>query len=153
MSLSVCIFKNDKLYISAAAMPPAYLYSAETKSVEEIEIRNLPLGGLENEQFELVEKSFNKGDVLVLLSDGLPEAPDLEGNLLDYQPVMNCIEKIAHLGASQVKKALIDLADDWLGGSQNPDDITFVVFEKQSNEDPKAQKKLEEKDFKKVAQA
>jgi hypothetical protein len=25
MSLSVCIFKNDKLYISAAAMPPAYL--------------------------------------------------------------------------------------------------------------------------------
>ncbi len=153
MSLSVCIFKNDKLYISAAAMPPAYLYSAETQSVEEIEIRNLPLGGLDNEQFELVEKSFNKGDILVLLSDGLPEAPDLEGNLLDYQPVMNCIEKAAHSGASQVKQALIDLADDWLGGSKNPDDITFIVFEKQPDEDKKAQKELEEKDYKKVAQA
>ncbi len=153
MSLSVCIFKNDKLYISAAAMPPAYLYSAETQSAEEIEIRNLPLGGLENEQFELVEKSFNKGDVLVLLSDGLPEAPDLEGNLLDYQPVMDCIEKTAHLGAAQVKQALIDLADDWLGGSKNPDDITFIVFEKQPDEDKKAQKELEEKDYKKVAQA
>ena len=153
MSLSVCIFKNDKLYISAAAMPPAYLYSAETQSVEEIEIRNLPLGGLENEQFELVEKSFNKGDVLVLLSDGLPEAPDLEGNLLDYQPVMDCIEKTAPLGAAQVKQALIDLADDWLGGSKNPDDITFIVFEKQPDEDKKAQKELEEKDYKKVAQA
>ena len=154
MSLSVCIFRNDKLYISAAAMPPAYLYSAETQSVEEIEIRNLPLGGLDNEQFELVEKSFNKGDILVLLSDGLPEAPDLEGNLLDYQPVMNCIEKVAHLGASQVKQAMIDLADDWLDGSQNPDDITFVVFEKQQNGDQKAQKELEEeKNFKKVAQA
>jgi ligand-binding sensor domain-containing protein len=153
MSLSVCIFKNDKLYISAAAMPPAYLYSAETQSAEEIEIRNLPLGGLENEQFELVEKSFNKGDVLVLLSDGLPEAPDLEGNLLDYQPVMDCIEKTAHLGAAQVKQALIDLADDWLGGSKNPDDITFIVFEKQPDEDKKVQKELEEKDYKKVAQA
>jgi len=153
MSLSVCIFKNDKLYISAAAMPPAYLYSAKTQSAEEIEIRNLPLGGLENEQFELVEKSFNKGDVLVLLSDGLPEAPDLEGNLLDYQPVMDCIEKTAHLGASQVKQALIDLADDWLGGSKNPDDITFIVFEKQPDEDKKSQKELEEKDYKKVAQA
>ena len=153
MSLSVCIFKNDKLYISAAAMPPAYLYSAETQSAEEIEIRNLPLGGMENEQFELVEKSFNKGDVLVLLSDGLPEAPDLEGNLLDYQPVMDCIEKTAHLGAGQVKQALIDLADDWLGGSKNPDDITFIVFEKQPDEDKKAQKELEEKDYKKVAQA
>ncbi len=153
MSLSVCIFKNDKLYISAAAMPPAYLYSAETQSAEEIEIRNLPLGGLENEQFELVEKSFSKGDVLVLLSDGLPEAPDLEGNLLDYQPVMDCIEKTAPLGAAQVKQALIDLADDWLGGSKNPDDITFIVFEKQPDEDKKAQKEIEEKDYKKVAQA
>ena len=153
MSLSVCIFKNDKLYISAAAMPPAYLYSAETQSVEEIEIRNLPLGGMDNEQFELVEKSFNKGDLLVLLSDGLPEAPDLEGNLLDYQPVMDCIEKTAQLGAAQVKQALIDLADDWLGGSKNPDDITFIVFEKQPDEDKKAQKELEEKDYKKVAQA
>ena len=153
MSLSVCIFKNDNLYISAAAMPPAYLYSAKTQSVQEIEIRNLPLGGLDNEQFELVEKPFSKGDVLVLLSDGLPEAPDLEGNLLDYQPVMDCIEKTAHLGAAQVKQALIDLADDWLGGSQNPDDITFIVFEKQPNEDKKAKKELEEKDYKKVAQA
>ena len=154
MSLSVCIFKNDKLYISAAAMPPAYLYSAETQSVDEIEIRNLPLGGLDNEQFELVEKSFNKGDILVLLSDGLPEAPDLEGNLLDYQPVMDCIEKVAHLGAAQVKQSLIDLADDWLDGSQNPDDITFVVFEKQQNRDLKAQKELEEeKNINKVAQA
>ena len=77
----------------------------------------------------------------------------MEGNLLDYQPVMNCIEKVAHLGAGQVKQALIDLADDWLGGSKNPDDITFVVFEKQPNGDRKAQKELEEKDFKKVAQA
>ena len=135
-------------------MPPAYLYSAETQSVEEIEIRNLPLGGMDNEQFELVEKSFNKGDLLVLLSDGLPEAPDLEGNLLDYQPVMDCIEKVAHLGAAQVKQALIDLADDWLDGTQNPDDITFVVFEKQPNKNRKAQKELEEeKNFNKVAQA
>jgi serine phosphatase RsbU (regulator of sigma subunit) len=100
-----------------------------------------------------VEKSFNKGDVLVLLSDGLPEAPDLEGNLLDYQPVMDCIEKTAPLGAAQVKQALIDLADDWLGGSKNPDDITFIVFEKQLDEDKKAQKEIEEKDYKKVAQA
>jgi len=66
---------------------------------------------------------------------------------------MDCIEKTAHLGASQVKQALIDLADDWLGGSQNPDDITFVVFEKQPNGDKKVQKELEEKDYKKVAQA
>ena len=66
---------------------------------------------------------------------------------------MDCIEKTAHLGAAQVKQALIDLADDWLDGSKNPDDITFIVFEKQPDDDKKAQKELEEKDYKKIAQA
>ena len=130
MSLSVCIFRDNKLFISAAAMPPAYLYSARNKTVEEIEIRNLPLGGLDNEQFDLVERNFNEGDLLLLLSDGLPEAPNPGGSLLDYPAVQKCVEQTGHLGASPVKEALIKLADEWLDGKQNPDDITFVVLEK-----------------------
>ena len=130
MSLSVCIFKENKLYISAAAMPPAYLYSGKNGSVEEIEIHNLPLGGLDNEKFDLVERDFNHGDLLLLLSDGLPEAPDPDGKLLDYPAVQECVEKHGHLGASPLKEALIKLADEWLNGTQNPDDITFVVLEK-----------------------
>ena len=105
MSLSVCIFKENKLYISAAAMPPAYLYNGKNGTVEEIEIHNLPLGGLDNEKFDLVERDFNKGDVLVLLSDGLPEAPDPDGRLLDYPAVQECVEKHGHLGASPLKEA------------------------------------------------
>ena len=133
MSLSVCIFRYNKLFISAAAMPPAYLYTKQDGKVEEIEIRNLPLGGLDNEEFDLVERNFSKGDILVLLSDGLPEAPNPGGSLLDYPAVQECIEKTGHLGASPVKESLVQLADEWLDGGQNPDDITFVVLEKNSD--------------------
>ena len=111
-------------------MPPAYLYSSRKNRVEEIEICNLPLGGLYDETFDEVVRSFDEGDVLVLLSDGLPEAPNNEGNLLDYPAVKECIEQTAYKGAATVKSSLVELADDWLKGSQNPDDITFVVFEK-----------------------
>ena len=153
MSLSVCIFKESKLYISAAAMPPAYLYSAKTRSVEEIEIHNLPLGGLDNEKFDLVERDFAKGDLLLLLSDGLPEAPDPDGKLLDYPAVKECVEKNGHLGASPLKEALIKLADEWLDGTQNPDDITFVVLEK-GDKGKKPTKELTNKtEIKKVASA
>ena len=130
MSLTVCIFRDNHVHISAAAMPPAYLYSSRKNTVEEIEICNLPLGGLSNETFDEVVKSFDEGDVLVLLSDGLPEAPDLDGKVLDYPAVQECIEKTAYKGAATVKRSLIELADGWLKGGQNPDDITFVVFEK-----------------------
>ena len=130
MSLTVCIFRENHVHISAAAMPPAYLYSSRKNKVEEIEICNLPLGGLANETFDEVVRSFDEGDVLVLLSDGLPEAPNNDGELLDYPAVMECIEKTAYKGASMVKRSLVELADGWLKGIQTPDDITFVVFEK-----------------------
>ena len=78
-------------------MPPAYLYSGRNKTVEEIEIHNLPLGGLDNEQFDLVERDFNEGDLLVILSDGLPEAPNPGGSLLDYPAVQECVQKTGHL--------------------------------------------------------
>jgi serine phosphatase RsbU (regulator of sigma subunit) len=152
MSLSVCIFRDNKLFISAAAMPPAYLYSARTKKVEEIEIHNLPLGGLDNEQFDLVERNFKEGDLLVILSDGLPEAPNPGGALLDYPAVQQCVEKTGHLGASPVKEALIKLADEWLDGTQTPDDITFVVLEK-NNSTEQPQKIEPAEQIKKVAQA
>jgi len=44
--------------------------------------------------------------------------------------VQECIEQTAYKGAATVKRSLIELADGWLKGGQNPDDITFVVFEK-----------------------
>ena len=66
----------------------------------------------------------------MLLSDGLPEAPSPGGSLLDYPAVQKCVEQTGHLGASPVKEALIKLADEWLDGTKNPDDITFVVLEK-----------------------
>ena len=49
---------------------------------------------------------------------------------MDYPAVQECVEKHGHLGASPLKEALIKLADEWLNGTQNPDDITFVVLEK-----------------------
>ena len=67
---------------------------------------------------------------------------------------MECIEKTGHLGASPVKEALIKLADEWLDGTQNPDDITFVVLEKNDSVDtPKKLTGEKSESVLKVAQA
>ena len=47
------------------------------------------------ENFAVLDKKFSKDDVLVMLSDGLPEAPNREDELLDYAAVKECIEKNA----------------------------------------------------------
>lgn len=128
MSLNIVHFKKNKLKLSSAAMPPCYLYAAKTKKIEEIQISGLPLGGLYGATFDMEERSFLKGDIFVIASDGLPEAPNLKGEQLGYQAVEDCILAHAEKSAEEIKDALMVLGSEWLAGQQTPDDITMVVI-------------------------
>ena len=139
MSLNLMEFKNGHVNISSAAMPPVYHYSKKTDSVNEIELVGTPLGSFYDEEFDHCQIEFEHGDALVMMSDGLPEAPNPEGEMLDYPAVMNCIKENGSKSASELKDTLINLGDKWMDGVQNPDDITLVIFKK--------------KDIKEVAQA
>jgi sigma-B regulation protein RsbU (phosphoserine phosphatase) len=130
MSLNICEVTKDSITLSSAAMPPIYLYNSKTKSTEEILIRGLPLGGLRNETFDIEKRKFNKGDVLVLLSDGLPEAENDSGELYDYDRVIKLINKNASKSAEELKDKLIGEVDIWLKGGIPDDDVTIVVIKK-----------------------
>ena len=130
MSLSVAKFNKNAVELSSAAMPPTYFFSSKSKKVEEVLVPNLPLGGLESEKFDGVKKEFKSGDVMVMISDGLPELPNPTNDLLDYEKVENCIKENAEKSANEIKDALVYLSDDWASGVMNPDDITIVVIKK-----------------------
>ena len=132
MSLSVAKINNGSIELSSAAMPPTYYYNAKKDSVEEILVPNLPLGGIEGEKFDGVKKDFKKGDVVVMISDGLPELPNKEDVLLDYPKVFECIKSNCNESADEIKDALVRMSDTWADGLMNPDDITIVVIKKAS---------------------
>ena len=130
MSLNLAHFQNGSMKLSSAAMPPIYHFEKKKNKVDEIQISNLPLGGLMTEDFTVLDKKFSKGDVLVMISDGLPEAPNKKGDLLDYEAVKNCVEENSLKSAEEIKDELVKLSDNWLQGIHNPDDITIVVCKK-----------------------
>ena len=130
MSLNLAHFQNGSMKLSSAAMPPIYHFENKNKKVDEIQISNLPLGGLIGEDFTVLNKKFSKGDVLVMISDGLPEAPNKDGELLDYDAVKECVEKNSLKSAEEIKNELVKLSDNWMDGIHNPDDITIVVCKK-----------------------
>ena len=130
MSLSVAKFNKNSVELSSAAMPPTYHFSSKTKKMEEILVPNLPLGGIETEKFDGVKKEFDQGDVMVMISDGLPELPSPNDEMLDYEKVYSCIKDNAEKSADDIKDALVYLSDDWAKGVMNPDDITIVVIKK-----------------------
>ena len=133
MSLNLAHFQNGSMRLTSAAMPPIYHFEKKVNKVDEIQISNLPLGGLMSEDFTVLDKKFSKGDVLVMISDGLPEAPNKKGDLLDYEAVKSCVEKNSLKSAEEIKNELVKLSDNWLDGIHNPDDITIVVCKKLMN--------------------
>ena len=130
MSLNIAEITSDEVFLSSAAMPPIYLYKSATKQVEEFMNNGLPLGGLRDEDFVLENRKFEAGDVLVQLSDGLPEAPNLAGEMYDYERLSSLIQSSCHLSAQEIIDVLIKSVDEWMQGKRNPDDITLVVTKK-----------------------
>ena len=130
MSLNIVQIKPTEFELSSAAMPPVYHYVAATNKVEEILMEGLPLGGLREEHFDILTRSFNTGDIIVQLSDGLPEAPNLVGEMYDYERLGQLIEINGSKSAQGMIDSLIASVDSWLQGKHNPDDITLVVIKK-----------------------
>ena len=130
MSLNVAKIDKNEIQISAAAMPPTYLFKANSNTCEEILIEGLPLGGLKNEKFTMLKKNFQKGDVLVMLSDGLPEASNEKQEMYDYDRIKSFILENVTKSAEEIKDLLLKELDLWMGGVIPDDDVTFVVVKK-----------------------
>jgi len=127
MSLNIAHIKGNQLTLSSAGMPPYFIFRADSKNTEEIQLSGVPLGSFNNVRYDQVITSFNVGDILVIISDGLPEAPNLEGELFDYLKLQNLISTYGNFSAEEIIKQLMVEADQWLAGKHNPDDITLVV--------------------------
>ncbi len=130
MSLNMAKISTNSIELCSAAMPPIYLYNNTTNSVEEISEQGLPLGGLKNADYETITRSFEPGDLLIQLSDGLPEAPNKSGEMYDYDRLRSLIQTACSQSAQEIINTLVQSVDLWMGGSHNPDDITLVVIKK-----------------------
>jgi hypothetical protein len=128
MSLNIALIKDKQVTLSSAGMPPYFMYRASSKTTEEIQLSGIPLGSFNDVHYDQTTTSFNSGDILVIISDGLPEAPNLEGELFDYLKLQNLIANYWEETAQGVIDKLMSEADTWLSGKHNPDDITLVVI-------------------------
>ena len=130
MAFNMARFWDDRVEFTSAAMPPVYHYCGKTKEVNEVLLGGLPLGSIKDETFALEEFPFEKGDSLVFLSDGLPEATNKTDDMLGYEAVLECVKLNGEKSAEGQRDALLELGTIWLEGLQNQDDITIVVVKK-----------------------
>ena len=126
MSLTLARMEGKTLTLAAAGMPPALLYRAATGEVEEIALEGMPLGGLAYDYQEL-SLEVASGDTLLLMSDGLPELQDEQGEPFGYPRVRQSFKELGGRAPENVIAGLGDTARAWTVGKPPGDDITFVV--------------------------
>ena len=130
MALNIGHLKNGSVEFSSAGMPPLYMYNSKEKKLKEVLQVGLPLGSLKSEDYISDVYEFNSGDVMIFLSDGLPEATNTNNEMLGYEAVYDCMLENIDQEPQDLLDTLSKLGSDWIKGTQLDDDITLLVVKK-----------------------
>ncbi len=127
MALSLARFDGERLTVASAGMPPILVHRAAENRFEEVSLGATPLGTLGVEYQQTVVAIAN-GDTVLLMSDGLPELQNGEGQQLGYPRALDEFAAAATAStANGVIARLAEAARLWHGDQPPNDDITFVV--------------------------
>ncbi|MEG4322591.1 MULTISPECIES: AAA family ATPase [unclassified Microcoleus] len=74
------------------------------------------------------EVQLNPGDVVVLYTDGIPEAKDINKKQYGLERLWQVVVKNRHRGAEEIREAVIDDVREYIGVQKVFDDITLVVM-------------------------
>ena len=114
----------------SAGHNPAYLYRAGTDKIEELDSNNMIVGAFPFETYKAAPLVLNKGDVLVIYSDGLTEAENPDGEMLGEELVKGVIRKEASSGSKHLEQKLFETIQIFTGGRSQTDDITIMIVER-----------------------
>ncbi len=132
--------KRLSVRATGGSMPPIYILRAATSDahagpttarLEQIQICGVPLGLIDFDDITYDDVRFEvaAGDVIILLSDGLPEIMNAADQMLDYDRME---EKLSWLdpGApiEDILREVVRIGDDWAEGEALKDDMTAVVL-------------------------
>jgi serine phosphatase RsbU (regulator of sigma subunit) len=128
MGFQILKCRNNSVSIASAGMPPALWYKKEDRRVQELLLKGLPLGTRVRYPYRTIDFSVQAGDVLVLMSDGLPELFNGDRRQLGQERVRQTLLETGDYSASDILSKLTMLIDQWSGDKEQEDDITIMVM-------------------------
>lgn len=134
MALTLVKVKGERLHCSVAGMPPILIYRAATKDIEELSLRGAPLGGMTHYNYREAEITLAADDVMLLMSDGLPERFNPDDEMFDYERTRAAFIQLAHATPSAIADGLLKASEEWAQGRPLDDDLTLVVLKRKADQ-------------------
>jgi serine phosphatase RsbU (regulator of sigma subunit) len=114
----------------SAGHNPAYLFRSATGAIEELVSDHYFLGMFEFASYQARTFRLDKGDILVVYSDGLTDAENQREEMFGEARLLNIIHQEAPSGSQALEQRLLKAIEEFTQGMPQTDDITFVVVEK-----------------------
>jgi serine phosphatase RsbU (regulator of sigma subunit) len=113
----------------SAGHNPAYLFRSATGKIEELESNANVLGLFESVSYESGAFRLDKGDILVVYSDGLTDAENPQAEMFGEERLLRIIRQEAPSGSQAMEQRFLKAIEEFTQGMPQTDDITFVVVE------------------------
>ena len=117
-------------YANAGHNPPILLRSIDGTTIELLQKTGLPIGIEEETAWERTTVEINPGDVLVLYTDGIPEAQNDQGEFFKRDSLEAVIKENIDQPADGLEKSILDSLNSFLGEVSPQDDITLMVIKR-----------------------
>ncbi|MCR5184398.1 MAG: SpoIIE family protein phosphatase [Opitutales bacterium] len=135
---AVIDFQRGTMSIARGGHERPLLYTADVrshrvvgcKSLEFLDSKGMPIGIVKPEDFNStiteISRPYNKGDVLVLYTDGLTEARNAAGEEFGSDRLAAIVAREAHRPAKELNAYIINEAKQFAGKEKFFDDLTLV---------------------------
>lgn len=128
MAMIIAKVTRERLLISSAGMPFTYYYRIADKRVAEIALKGMPLGGFPNFPYQSMEMALHKGDTFLLMSDGLMELRNQEGEFFGEERIKSLFQEVALEPPDKIIEHLSRVAEAWAKAKTVQDDMTLMVM-------------------------
>lgn len=115
-------------YCNAGHNPPYLLRCTGDDPVRALGSTGMPMGVEEDELWERAQVIIEPGDVLVLYTDGIPDAMNGGGEFLGDSALQEEIKNNRGLSAQHIQDLILERVQSFVSGAPQFDDITLMVL-------------------------
>ncbi len=130
-------------YANAGHNPPFLLSHKSGGTISALTPTGMPVGIDEDASWNLMSVQIDPGDTLLMYTDGIPDAQNLEGALFRERRLIETAQKTFGGSAQEMQMAILNSVEDFVGEASQFDDITLLIIQR----DPQVESEtLEDRD-------
>ena len=124
--------RTEEVTFSNAGHGPLLVYRKERKQCTATKLDGVPIGIMEDVDYKQAKVKLNPGDMIIMFSDGITEMRNPEKEEYGLDKVLRMMIDHNNLNADEFVNMLVDDVDEFRGEASPHDDMTVLLFKRES---------------------